>query len=165
RCTDERTELLKLEDDVWHTLDTPVRGLDGKARFGGRIDRVDRRGGITHIIDLKTGSVDPRLLNLPLLETDLLTERTQALQLLVYAWTYLGEHPELEAVRAAIVPLQRTSGSEPIVLKVAGRDVIERGLLPSIDGVLAELAGRLLDPAIPFSHRVESRYCSFCVPS
>ena len=165
RCTDERTELLKLEDDVWHTLDLPVRGLEGKARFGGRIDRVDRREGITHIIDLKTGSVDPRLLSLPTPEADLFAERTQALQLLVYAWTYLGEHPGLEAVRAAIVPLQRTSKSEPIVLKVAGRDVIERDLLPSIDGVLAELAGRLLDPAIPFSHRAESRYCGFCVPS
>lgn len=130
----------------------------------GRLDRVDERDGVVHILDLKTGRVNDRHLHVEAITLEELKgDRGYAAQLLVYAWLYMQAHPEVAAVRTGLQPMQRTSGSEGLYLRVAGEEVIRRAHLPAITAMLAQAITQLLDPALAFMHDVESEYCAFCI--
>ena len=90
-------------------------------------------------------------------------ERTYALQLLVYLFAYMKQHPEADAASAAILPLQRPSQVDGEFLSMRGGIVIERSQLPAIELLLTALVDELCDPDTPFAHREQSRYCRVCV--
>ncbi len=158
RLLREPTVALYLEHEVAAEL-TP------RVRFKGRCDRVESRGGVHHILDLKTGSTDARGLVLPDLDpASFGPEQRHALQLLIYAWCYLEQHTGVEGVRAGIIPLQRSSQADGLFLQVGGGDVITRSMLPDVAALLRALVEELMDPAVPFMHRSDSTFCSCCVP-
>jgi hypothetical protein len=131
----------------------------------GRCDRVETRDGIVHVLDMKTGSVEARNLKVPGLEREHFTaERSQALQLLVYSWAYLVQHPEVELVRAGIVPIQKASRTEGLFLSVGSSNTIDRSMLPAIAELLLTLVGEMMDPAKPLVHSPDSKYCTACLP-
>lgn len=142
------------------TLDVPlVNGV----RIRGRCDRVEARNGLHHVLDIKTGSVKPDKLRLRDLDADALNaDRGQAVQLLVYAWAYLQQHPEVDAVKAGIVPLRNTDAVDGAFLEIAGEQRIVRGQLPAIGDLIAGLVERIRDPLVPFAHAPESAWCVFC---
>ena len=146
--------------------------LDVQASIGrgvllrGRCDRVEERDVVIHILDLKTGSVQPKDLELPGLErTHFHADRRFALQLLVYAWTYLVMHPTVGRVRAGIIPLQKTSLVHGVLLKVGGSADLERSMMPAMEELLMELIAELRDISLPFRHDPDSLYCRCCLPS
>jgi len=158
RLLREATVPLYLEHEV-------SAALSDQVRFKGRCDRVETRSGVHHILDLKTGSTDPRALVLPDLDrASLGPDQRYALQLLIYAWCYLEQHPEVDAVRAGIVPLKRSSQADGLFLKIAGEDLLRRSLMPDVAALLQALVDELRDPTAPFVHRAESIHCSCCVP-
>jgi hypothetical protein len=129
----------------------------------GRLDRVDERDGVVHILDLKTGRVEENSLRIRELSLDALKgDKGHAAQLLVYAWLYLTLHPEVREVRAGLQPLQRASGSAGVYLRVGDRDLIKRSDLPAITDLLTEAVRTLLDPDTVFAHDPESPFCAFC---
>lgn len=133
-------------------------------RLRGRCDRIDRREGMTHILDIKTGSVPEADLGLPGLERHHLQPKHRyALQLLVYAWMYLTTHPVERGVKAGILPMQKASRSEGLYLRVGGNDLLDRSMLPAIGGLIAELVREVLDPEQPLVHDPDSPYCTCCV--
>lgn len=140
--------------------------IDVPVLIKGRIDRVDVRDGVHTLLDLKTGRVDPEALRIKDITTDLRSggarDRSQALQLLLYAWLYLNCEPSVPGVRAGLLPLQRTSGSEGIFLRLGERDHIVRDDLPLIGSALASIVQDMLDPEVPIKHNPESTYCTFC---
>ncbi len=65
-------------------------------RTGGKVDRVDRKDGITRIVDYKTGSVAPRINSLDaLFEDDRKGELDGWLQTLLYCEAFLSENPDV----------------------------------------------------------------------
>ncbi|MBP6313018.1 MAG: PD-(D/E)XK nuclease family protein [Flavobacteriales bacterium] len=157
RVTDQTTIIQDIELEVEASL------RDGTV-LKGRCDRTELREGIHHILDLKTGSVQARDLILPDLERDALNaDRRYALQLMVYAWCYLMQNPLVPLVRTGIIPLQRASQSEGLFLKITNSDEITRQMLPEIATLLSSLVDELRDPAIPFRHDVNAKYCACCV--
>jgi hypothetical protein len=48
-------------------------------------------------------------------------------------------------------------------LKVGDTHEITRAMMPTINALLVDLIADLRDPAIPFTHDPESRYCNCCV--
>jgi RecB family exonuclease len=138
--------------------------LPNGVRIQGRCDRIDLRDGAVHVLDIKTGAVKEQQLRLKSTErSDLGAEQRYALQLLVYAWLYLMEHPEVDEVRAGILPLQRASQAEGIFLSIGGRNSITRDMLPEIGALLEGLTEELLDPEHAFMHDPDSEYCTCCV--
>jgi hypothetical protein len=158
-------ELLGTEVDVNVALPDALAAHGLEVNIVGRVDRIERRDGELLILDLKTGSVKedmlrPRSLN----ADDLRPDKDQyALQLLIYAWAYLVQHPEVDHVKAGLVPLQRASQASGQFLLVDGSSRITRVQLPLIEAMLHRLVERILDPTEPFTHRTESRYCTFCL--
>lgn len=156
-CAQNTITPLALELDLQAELRPGVRII-------GRADRIDLRNGIHHVLDLKTGSVKQEQLRLSSLDRALLTaDKAYALQLLTYAWMYLHAHPEIPAVRAGIIPLQKASAHEGLMLQVEGSNDIHREQLPAIGALLEALVDEMLDPAVPMKHHPDSLYCTACL--
>lgn len=135
-------------------------------RISGRCDRVELRQGVHHILDLKTGGAEARDLELEAIDPGLVDARHRyALQLLVYAWCYLEQHPTVPEVRAGIIPLQRGSQAEGLFLRLGDEDAVTRAMLPQVRAMLLALVERMTDPDVPVEHRPESRFCACCVPT
>ena len=158
RCRKGSTRILAIES-------TAQAELANGVRLKGRLDRIDLRDGRLTILDVKTGSVQEKELRLADLSRESITpERTYALQLLVYLFAYMKQHPEVERASAAILPLQRPRQAVGESLRISGEEVIDRSQLPAIEALLVALVEEMLDPTIPFAHREASRYCRVCVP-
>ncbi|MEO8589606.1 MAG: PD-(D/E)XK nuclease family protein [Flavobacteriales bacterium] len=157
RCTREETVPLNVEEEISAVLPDGTKLL-------GRCDRIELRDGITCILDLKTGNVQAKDLVLKGFEREHFgPDQRYALQLLVYAWILLHQQPSLRVVRAGIIPLQRATQADGVWLKVNGSSDIERERIPEITALLTTMIGELRDPAIPFQHNRESRWCTCCI--
>lgn len=158
RVAGNPTELLHLEQEV-------VAKTPAGTHFKGRCDRVEVRDGVVHILDLKTGGVQARDLVLGKVEREAIgPQQRYALQLMIYAWCFLQQNPSVERVRAGIIPLQRVSQSEGLLLELEGSTDITRNMTASIGALLDDLIAELMDTATPFTHDPDSRYCGLCVP-
>lgn len=152
----EETLPTQVEEDISAVLS------DG-TKFIGRCDRIEERGGITCILDLKTGNVQAKDLFLKGLDREHFgPEQRYALQLLVYAWMLLQNQPALRVVRAGIIPLQKATQADGLWLHVNGSVDIGRERMPEISVLLTTLIGELRDPSIPFLHDADSRWCKCC---
>ena len=157
RCERSSTTVVSVEEELSATLANGVL-------LKGRSDRIDVRDGSTTVLDMKTGSVRSEDLRLAELTREAITPaKRYALQLMIYAWTYMAQHPELHAVSAGIIPLQRSSQAGGEFLSIAKGTILSRETMVAIGALLVELVDEMLDPAKPFAHDPESRYCRFCV--
>lgn len=141
-----------------------ARAIGSAVVFKGRLDRVDRRDGVVRILDMKTGKVKPA--DLKINELDLAQikgKKSFAVQLMSYAWLYLMKHPDVDAVQAGILPLQRSESNEPLLLHLPGGDHVNRKDLPAIEQVLAAAVQEMMDPAVPVLHSEDSKFCTFCI--
>ncbi|MEX1131993.1 MAG: PD-(D/E)XK nuclease family protein [Flavobacteriales bacterium] len=130
----------------------------------GRVDRVEVRNGIHHILDLKTGAVDGNELKIPALERAHFTaKRSQALQLLVYGWAYLKNTPGIDHVRTGILPIQKASEAEGLLLSIARSPQLMRTDMPAVETLLNTIVDEMMDPTIALEHSSESTYCKACL--
>lgn len=163
RVEEQVTLLHELEEELEATLPINVHGFDLKVRFTGRMDRTELRDGVLHILDLKTGRVESRDLQLKDMAPERIgPERNYALQLLCYAWMYMEKHPDVSVVRAGVLPLQRTTSGGVLQLRVGDSHDITRQDLPAIRALLSAILTDMLDPDKPFQHAEGSTYCSMC---
>jgi len=157
RCGKTSTRILAVEHEVQGVLSNGVL-------LKGRCDRIDVRDGLTMVLDVKTGSVRAEDLRLADLSRDSIGPgQRYALQLLIYVWAYLQQHPEVEQISSGVIPLQRAKQAEGEFLKVGSSTILRREQLADMGSLLATLVDELLDPAPPFRHDPESTYCSCCV--
>lgn len=155
---------LELEGELSHELKMATEAIGSPVRMKGRFDRVDKRDGQVRILDLKSGKVDPQDLKVnELLLEALLGKRRYAAQLLVYAWLYLQERPDVDSVQAGILPLQRAASSEPLMMQLPGGPTVTREDLSGIEDLFTEAVIRMMDPSIPIVHDPQSKYCVFCL--
>lgn len=156
RCAKEETIVLALE----HELEAVLRP---GVRIKGRIDRVEMRNGVHHILDLKTGVVEQRLLNIAELDRSQFTaERAQALQLLIYGWMYLRSNPDVHLVRIGILPLQKASEAHGLMVHVAGSQDIAGRDMPKMEVALCSLIDGIMDKDTALTHDPDSKYCNAC---
>jgi hypothetical protein len=94
--------------EIKYSMPLYVSGIDVPVLFSGTIDRIDKRSNQIHIIDFKTGLVQPGELKLKNWE-DLTTEpkNSKTLQLLAYASLYQENHPG-RTVKAGIYSFKNT---------------------------------------------------------
>lgn len=157
RCKHEETILLALEDELTAQLRPNVK-------IKGRIDRIEMRNGVHYILDLKTGAVDPSLLRIAELERSQFTaKRSQALQLLIYGWMYLRTNPGVGLVRAGILPLQKASVAQGLMVEVAKSQNLERSAMPEMEQALGMIIDEIMNKDVPLLHDPESLYCNACL--
>lgn len=155
---------LGLELELHMPLASATGDAGSTVALKGRMDRVDRKDGVMRILDMKTGRVKPEDLTLNDLDRDSIKgNKGYAVQLMMYAWLYLMQHPAVEAVQAGILPLQRGTSNEPMLLRLNGADTVTRTDLPAIAQLLTDVVREMVDPTLPMEHSASSKYCKFCL--
>ncbi|MBL0044762.1 MAG: PD-(D/E)XK nuclease family protein [Flavobacteriales bacterium] len=152
-----------LERELIRPLDPLQAGFGFPVNVKGRLDRIDARDGLIHILDLKTGRVDEKTLRIKEISLDAVRgDKGFAAQLLMYAWLWFKEYPQVETLRTGLLPMQKATASEGFYLSIDGEDIIPRSVLPAITGMIELAVSEMLDTSRSFSHDPKSRYCVFC---
>ncbi|MCB9169776.1 MAG: PD-(D/E)XK nuclease family protein [Flavobacteriales bacterium] len=159
----ERLRILAAETEIAAELPTAFHGLDHPVHLKGRIDLIEERDGVSRLVDMKTGHVDPSELKVAFADPEPLDKLTdKSLQLIIYSWLYLTTVAEAGPISACIVPLRARSMLDGLPLVVDGGMLLGNEFLPRAGALLGRLVRRMMDPDVPIAHRAESRYCRFC---
>ena len=150
-------------EDVEHRLHTKlvVNGIE--CTIAGKADRIDRHDGIVRIIDYKTGILKDNEVKVPSKIESVTDIPEKAMQLLIYKYLYLKEHPELKPnqVTAALFGLKNQRIC--FDLKVDYPDLND-DFVGTMDRLLGEVLTNLLDRSQPFTQPKEAKVkpCHFC---
>ena len=160
-ATGETLEIDMLEEELTGQvmIDDGVTPLEVKIR--GKIDRADRWGGRSRIIDYKTGFVkeaDLKVKDWQEVMTD--PKFSKAFQLMIYAMMYRGAEGALPLNGLpGIISLRAPSkGFMPVVAP-------EENIDQSIDRfteALRGLLGEIFDPALDFGQTEDAERCKYC---
>lgn len=158
--------LLQVEKAYDLPIDLSEYGFDKEMRIKGKADRIDQIGDQFRVIDYKTGRVEQRHLSFSdpfKLASD--SSKGKALQLMLYLWMFSKENKvNIDQVSAGIVSLHSISGGFLSLSKSAkaGGPMLKEEDLNNFFRGLATTLNELYEPATPFTHNAESKYCEFC---
>lgn len=143
----------------------PVQTAQGETevQLFGKADRIDISGGITRIIDYKTGIADNRELFVKEWEqVNSDPDLAKSFQLLMYAYMYQRANPSLrDNIQSGIVTFRQLSaGMKPV--NVGGKDVLSEVVLKEFETQLKSLLNEIYDITRPFSQTASLQYCEFC---
>jgi hypothetical protein len=149
-----KIEIIALETKISTVLE--LEGLGSPVIIKGTIDRVDRLNGKTRVLDYKTGRV--QLSKLGIIDWELLSqapELDQARQMLIYAFLWNKNNPDMQADLAGIIAL-RQNKKEPLYVgeKSTIRGKVNPEITPdymsNIKRVLIKIINRLYNLNEPF---------------
>lgn len=159
-------EILMLEEELHSMVEIadPLTGEVFNVKLHGKADRIDRVGGITRIIDYKTGKVEAKDLKIDLLSNFLeKDEPGKLLQVLTYALMY----SDMQAVPpgqliSGIISLRKAS-AYLIKTDIEKNEIIDKELLSAFKNQLEEIIGGIYNTSEPFNQTENRDNCSLCV--
>ncbi len=116
----------------------------------GLVDRIDQREQKIRIIDYKTGVVYPK--ELSLINWEEITsplQKSKAFQLMMYAYLYIQNNPQIPFVESSIISLRNIS-YWCMPLKMEKESKIDQKLALAFEAILKELITEILVPDLPF---------------
>jgi RecB family exonuclease len=147
-----------LESDLNGTLE--VRGEHVK--FKGIADRIDEVDGVYRIADYKTGKKSALTIN----EVNSIQlsdpKNAKQFQLLMYAWMFAKDKPEVKGLISGIYWLRNRSVDYYNPLMVVKESVLDKQLIHDFELCLTEMVDNMLDENIPFTMTEEDVRCKFC---
>ncbi|MFH1160859.1 MAG: PD-(D/E)XK nuclease family protein [bacterium] len=163
----EKLTIVLLEQPLNKTLRIRFEEGDLEVKIKGFVDRVDRTGSITRVIDYKTGSADAK--ELQIADWDDLVDTSgldKGFQLLTYAWMVAGEHQQV-TMQAGILSLQKQSQglltvSIPGETNEKSTKTLTRSTLDRMEGVLKDLLQDIYDREKPFLQTGDPDSCTYC---
>ncbi len=158
-------EILLLEEDLNSVIgiaDT-VTGEVLNVKIHGKADRIDRVGGVTRIIDYKTGKVENKELkidSISLLRD--MEEPGKLLQVLSYALMYsaMQDEPPRQLV-SGIISLRKSS-SYLVKTDINKSDTLDAGILQDFTNELELIIGDIFNASQPFNQTANRDTCNMC---
>lgn len=157
-------ELLGLELEV----SGEIKGQEGIAvRFGGTIDRLDRKDGVQRILDYKTGGSSKNPSSVDALFSEDADRSSYVFQIFLYAAILQDSNPdttycpELLFIHKAAVPdfdCAIYAGSKKEKQKVTDFKPFEEAFKNNLNNLIINL----FDPGIPFTQTPHAEKCSYC---
>ncbi len=134
--------------------------------IAGKVDRIERVGGVIHVADYKTGSATGSKINTEEMEGLTADPKfAKAMQLLNYAWLYWKSLPPESAkalqVRSGIYWL-RDSAKGFDTLKLGSDDVLTEQALQQFEQTLEKLMTELFDESTAFRKTTFIERCANC---
>ncbi len=128
----------------------------------GTADRIDRKGGITRIVDYKTGKAGDKELELEDWEQLRLdSSLAKSFQLLMYAWLYSRTQERKEDLVSGIISFRELSaGLKPV--SIQGETALNADKLNKFEEQLQLLLKDIFDERLPFSQTEEPANCVYC---
>ena len=147
-------EALELE------LSAPISDGVNTYQVKGKIDRVDRIGNLTRIIDYKSGMVEARELSIKELE-DITSDKkySKSLQLLIYAYMYNHHHPDIK-LKSGILSL-RNAHKGYLFTSINGDFELSQSIGSEFKAALSQHIGKMINHEL-FAHNEASTYCLIC---
>lgn len=158
-------EILMLEEDLESVVQIAdsMSGEIFDVKIHGKADRIDRVGGVTRIIDYKTGKVENKDLKI-----DLITnfqdkeEPGKLLQVLTYAIMF----SDMQAVTpgqliSGIISLRKAS-SYLIKTDIDKADILDKQVLHAFKLELEGIIGAIFNTNEPFSQTANRDTCNLC---
>lgn len=161
----EQVEIVMLEENLESVIEIAdkMNGEVYKVKLHGKADRIDRVGGMTRIIDYKTGKVENKDLKIDLISNlQIKDEPGKLLQVLTYALMYsdMQTNPPQELV-SGIISLRKSS-SYLIRTDIDKSGSIDKALLSSFRDELKSIIGSIFDSEIPFNQTIDRETCNLC---
>lgn len=129
----------------------------------GKADRIDRCDGTIRVIDYKTGLLHDRDVKVPGKVESVRDIPEKALQLLIYKYLYLKEHPEVhpDEVTASLFGLKNQKVC--FDLQVDYQPLLD-DFIGTMDAFLTEVFASLMDRSVPFAQPEDPKVkpCHFC---
>jgi CRISPR/Cas system-associated exonuclease Cas4 (RecB family) len=150
--------ILELEQTLTEEFSVYPFGEERKIKLKGNVDRIDRYKNQIRIIDYKTGHTDGKSLKVN--DPDHVAERPKAIQLMVYALTYMKNKKIPKAI-GMHYGLRQTSDIE-IPLDLLGNKELNVKDEELLTETLTEMVAKLMDEKTVFEHEPKSDYCDFC---
>ena len=152
-------QILALE----HTLHTTLMVNGIPCILAGKADRIDRHDGVIRIIDYKTGRVKDGDVKVPPEISSVANIPEKAMQLLIYKYLYLREHPEVTPanVTASLFALRQRQLN--IDLKVDYQPLNE-AFVDTMEVLLREVLTSMMNPSVHFVQPdgTSDRPCRIC---
>ena len=153
---------IKALEELLHTT-IEVNGV--ACAISGTADRIDQRDGLIRVIDYKTGRVKESDVKVPKEISGIHDIPEKAMQLLIYKYLYLKNHPQEDPARvtASIYALrQRQVGVE---LKVDYAPLNE-AFVDTMEALLKEVLSSMMDRSVHFvqpdvTHDTPCYFCDF----
>lgn len=149
--------------NVEHRLHTKLIVNGMECTIAGKADRIDRHDGVIRIIDYKTGILKENEVKVPRMIESVTDIPEKAMQLLIYKYLYLKEHPDItpDQVTAALFGLKNQRIC--FDLKVEHPDLND-DFVGTMDRILSEVLSDLLDRSQPFTQPKDAKVkpCHFC---
>ena len=158
-------EILMLEENLDSEIEIadPQSGELYKVKIHGKADRIDKAGGVTRIIDYKTGKVEVKDLKLDQISN--FAEKAdpgKLLQVLAYALMFRDKHKhEHMELISGIISLRKTS-AYLFKTDINKSALIDNDLLDAFKKELAVIVGSIYNTSEPFSQTEDLETCNLC---
>ncbi len=157
-----QTEIVMLEEK----LQAPITINGKEILVSGKIDRIEKVGGVFQIADYKTSN---RTKKIPVLDEEMWTElitdpkHSKPVQLLVYAWLYYKQKQQTDfAIRSGIYWLKSDDKKIETLRTHKTNDLLNESTILLFEEKLKEILSELTDTTIQFAKTEGIERCKFC---
>ena len=163
--TGTKIEILMLEESLDSIVEIadPQTGELYKVKLHGKADRIDKAGGVTRIIDYKTGKVETKDLKLDQI-SDFADKDDpgKLLQVLAYALMFADKHKDVHMeLISGIISLRKTS-AYLIKTDINKSNLIDTDLLNAFKKELEVIVGSIYNTSEPFTQTENLETCNLC---
>lgn len=158
----EYVQILSLEEPLTYRFTIESSNREIEVKILGKADRIDQVGNTIRVVDYKTGKVLAKDLKLAAPEEELAgSEKSKALQLLMYGLMYQRQSGTTSPVTAANVSMRNLS---QLLIPVSwkGNEALGSDDWNDFEGILKDIVASMLDHHEPLQHNPEAKYCRFC---
>lgn len=146
-----------------HTLSTTIEVNGVRCTIAGKADRIDCRNGVVRIIDYKTGQLKEADVKVPSEFSDLIDIPEKAMQLLIYKYLYLKEHPgtDPDKVTASLYGLKQ----KQVCLNLqVDHEPLNDAFVDTMEAILKEVLSSMMDRTTGFVQpdATTKRPCKYC---
>lgn len=148
---------------VEHTLSTRLQVNGIQCTIAGKADRIDSHDGQVRIIDYKTGLLQDKEVKVPAKINSVRDIPEKAMQLMIYKYLYLKEHPELQPkdVTAALFGLKNQDVCFDLNVE---HQPLNDDFMGFMEALLTDTLAGMMDQSVPFAQPSDTKVkpCHFC---
>ena len=155
--------IVALEESFKTGITIHVNGKPVQLSVGGIIDRIDRQGGVTRILDYKTGKPKDKFSDLESLFDSSIERNDAVFQILLYSWVYSNLFPDATVMPGLIFFRQIHDDNYSARIKMGKGELIDfNGVKKDFEVLFISALERLFDVNIPFEQTVNLKTCGYC---
>lgn len=156
-------EIIGLEKEYSHIVNTGGEKSRFDIRLGGKIDRIDKKNGRVRIIDYKTGQADTKFNSIEkLFDREFEKRNKPAFQTILYSWLYARENKDV-IINPGLYITRKLFQTDFVPMVVMDKEVFNLNEnIQEFENYLQQVLSELMDASVPFDQTELLKNCEFC---